>query len=51
MQDLCGGDGDKEIKVEFFQSSKNGKHKNLGSVLFTVNEAKNDARLELNVVK
>jgi hypothetical protein len=51
VQDLCGGDRDKEVKVEFFQSSKNGRHKNLGSVLFTVNEVKGDANAELNVVK
>ena len=51
VQDMCGGDRDKEVKVEFFQSSKNGKHKNLGSVLFTCNEAKNDAGISINVVK
>ena len=51
VQDLCGGDRDKEIKVEFFQSSKNGRHKNLGSVLFTVNEVKGDANVELSLVK
>jgi len=51
VQDLCGGDRDKEIKVEFFQSSKNGRHKNLGSALFTVNEVKDDANTELSLVK
>lgn len=51
VQDLCGGDRDKEVKIEIFQSNKNGKHKNLGSVLFTVNEAKADPNLSLNVVK
>lgn len=51
VQDLCGGDRDKEVKVEFFQSSKNGRHKNLGSVLFTVNEVKGDPNVELSIVK
>lgn len=51
VQDLCAGDKDKEVKIEFFQSNKNGRHKNLGSCLFTVNEAKNDVNIQLNVVK
>lgn len=51
VQDMCGTDKDKEVKVEFFQSSKNGKHKNLGSVLFTVNELKENPDAELQVVK
>ena len=30
VQDICGGDLDKEVKVEVFRSSKNGRHANLG---------------------
>ena len=51
VQDLCGADRDKEIKVEFFQSQKNGRHKNLGSVLFTINELKADNTLQLALTK
>lgn len=50
-QDLCAGDYEKEIKIEIFQSNKNGRHKNLGSVLLTCNEAKADPNISLNVVK
>lgn len=51
VQDMCAGDRDKEVKIEIFQSNKNGRHKNLGSVLFTCNEMKNDANISLNIVK
>lgn len=38
--DVCASLDDREVKVEFFISSKNGRHKNIGSVLFTVNDLK-----------
>lgn len=39
---MCSNDDDKEIKFEFFISSKNGKHKNIGSTLFTITDLKNE---------
>lgn len=30
VSDLCAGDKDKEVKVEFFKSQKSGKHQNIG---------------------
>lgn len=51
IQDMCGGERDKETKIEFFASQKNGKHKNLGSTLFTINELKADPNSALTVVK
>jgi hypothetical protein len=38
VSDLCGDDQDREVKIEFFRSSKSGRHSNLGQMLFTVNE-------------
>ena len=29
--DLCQGDGQKEIKIDFYRSATDGKHKLLGS--------------------
>jgi len=37
-QDLCGGDESKDIKIEFFISQKSGRHKNIGSVNFNVQD-------------
>ena len=37
---MCASDDEKDIKIEFFVSSKNGKHKNIGSTIFTINELK-----------
>ena len=42
VSDLCGQDHDQEIKIELFISMKNGKHKNVGNLLFTINDLKND---------
>ena len=42
MSDICGEDRDKEVKVEFFQSKKNGRHINQGQFLFTVADIKAD---------
>ena len=41
VSDLCGNEEDKEIKIEIFRSQKNGRHQNLGSVLFTIEELRN----------
>ena len=30
VQDICGSDLDREVKVEVFRSSKSGRHANLG---------------------
>ena len=38
---MCGGDLNKDIKIEFFKSQKNGKHQNLGQCLLTIDELKN----------
>lgn len=37
-QDLCSGDEEKDVKFEFFISQKNGRHKNIGSVLLNVHD-------------
>ena len=36
--DMCGDDEAKDVKVEFFISQKNGRHKNIGSVNFNIQE-------------
>lgn len=36
VSDICGGDKEKEVKIEFFKSQKSGKHQNIGQVLYTV---------------
>jgi hypothetical protein len=36
VSDLCAGDKEKEIKIEFFKSQKSGKHENVGQCLYTV---------------
>ena len=41
ITDICGNDEDKEVKIEYFRSQKNGRHVNLGQVLFTVEELRN----------
>jgi len=38
--DMCSSADDREVKIEFFISAKNGRHKNLGSSLFTMNDLK-----------
>ena len=48
---MCGSDEDKEIKIEFFQSEKNGKHKNIGQSLFTINTLKGKTEYELSLNK
>ena len=30
ISDLCNGDKEKEVKIEFFKSQKSGKHQNIG---------------------
>ena len=37
---LCKEEGDRPIKIEFFKSSKNGKHLYLGTINFTLDELK-----------
>lgn len=49
VSDLCGTDLDQECKIETFISMKNGKHKNVGSVIFTVNDLKNDSSASFDV--
>jgi len=51
ISDICAGDKDKEVKVEFFKSQKSGKHQNLGQTLFTVNEIQQDKNIELSLTK
>lgn len=53
IADMCGEDLEKEIKVEFFRSQKNGRHVNIGQVLFCVNEIKdqNVESLEFGLTK
>lgn len=41
VEDLCAGDLDKDVKIEFFKSQKNGKHQNIGQTLFSIGELKN----------
>lgn len=41
LTDLCNGDDDREIKFEFFKSSKRGEHTNLGNVIFTISDIRN----------
>lgn len=36
--DLCSSDEDRDIKIEFFVSQKNGRHKNIGNVLFSISD-------------
>lgn len=42
--DLCNEDPDREIKIEFFKSSKTGKHTNLGYISFNLAQLKEDQR-------
>ena len=51
VSDVCGGDEDKEVKMEIFRSQKNGRHQNQGSVLFTIAELKNYQQEPLAIVK
>jgi hypothetical protein len=41
---MCGLDETKLVKIELFKSEKNGLHKNIGTVNFTVS----DLRMNLN---
>jgi hypothetical protein len=41
LTDLCNGDDDRDIKFEFFKSSKRGVHQNLGGVCFTISDIRN----------
>ena len=41
LTDLCNGDDDREIKFEFFKSSKTGQHTNLGNVIITIGDIRN----------
>ena len=36
--DMCGEDEAKDVKMEFFISQKNGRHKNIGNINFNVQE-------------
>lgn len=51
VSDLCAGDKDKEIKIEFFKSQKSGKHINIGQSLYTVQELEENQAIELAVTK
>ena len=51
ISDLCAGDKEKEIKIEFFKSQKSGKHQNIGQVLFTIQELQENQDIELAVTK
>lgn len=39
---MCGSDETKDIKIEFFISQKNGRHKNIGSINFNVQELRDN---------
>ena len=41
--DMCGTDETKDIKIEFFISQKNGRHKNIGSVNLNVQELRDNS--------
>lgn len=45
---LCKEENDREIKIEFFQSQKSGKHKYIGALKCTLEELKMQ-RLEFDV--
>ena len=51
VSDICGEDPDKEAKIEFFRSQKNGRHVNQGQMLFTVNELKADSKIKFKLTK
>ena len=42
IADVCASDHDRDIRIEVFQSSKTGRHKNLGSSIFTINTLKSE---------
>jgi len=42
---------DREVKIEFFKSQKNGRHQNQGQILFTVNELKENNQEEYTLTK
>ena len=44
-------DPEDEVKIEFFVSSKIGKHKNIGQVHFTPNEVKSNPNQSLSLTK
>lgn len=35
---MCGSDENKDIKIEFFISQKNGRHKNIGNINFNIQD-------------
>lgn len=49
---MCSGDETKDVKFEFFISQKNGRHKNIGSVILTCEELRENAqKYESAIVK
>ena len=47
--DLAGEDVDREVKIEFYQSSKAGRHKHIASVALTLAQLK-EGQQEYNLV-
>lgn len=41
---MCNEDPDREIKIEFFKSSKAGKHTNLGYITFNLAQLREGTR-------
>lgn len=51
-QDMCSNDESKDIKFEFFISQKSGRHKNIGSTIFSLQDLReNMAKFETGIVK
>lgn len=49
---MCSGDESKDVKFEFFISQKNGRHRNIGSVILSVQDLReNMLNYECNIVK
>lgn len=38
--DIAGDDVDKEVRLDFFQSAKSGKHKHIGQIALTLGQMK-----------
>lgn len=51
VSDLCGDEKDRDCKIEFFRSQKNGRHVNLGQMLFNVVEMKENNQIEYTLTK
>jgi len=47
--DIAGEDVDREVKIEFYQSAKSGKHKHIASVALTLAQIK-EGQQEYNLV-